>query len=65
MEFQDVPPKEKLSAAVERNAIIELKHWLTEQGIDSSNLEELVLNDVNQNQSVPYMDSKGKPEICR
>jgi hypothetical protein len=50
---------------VERNAIIELKHWLTEQGIDSSNLEELVLNDVNQNQSVPYMDSKGKPEICR
>jgi hypothetical protein len=60
MDSQDVPPKQSLNAAKERNAIEELKLWLTEQGIDSSNLEELIMQDCNQNQSVPYEDSKSK-----
>ena len=50
MSDQDLPPpiKLKLSTASAGSAVEDLKIWLTEIGVDSSNLEELIILD-NEN----------------
>lgn len=64
---QDVPPKKqsKLSAS-KGSAVDNLKLWLTEHGIDASNLEELIMedNENNRRYNIPYEDSKGKFFNC-
>jgi hypothetical protein len=57
MNSQDVPPKRQQGSAIDN-----LKTWMTELGIDSSNIEALIMEDNENNKrlKIPYEDSKGK-----
>ena len=57
-----------LSPLTAGSAVDDLKLWLTEIGIDSSNFEDLIRMEMEQNQAanitINYQDSKSKYSVC-